>query len=568
MHGEFTQKYFNHVRGQGCPICAARGFDDSIITKEDVNNFFAEKFRKVHGSKYDYSKLNAEKMADKMTITCKKHGVFYQTGICHLRGAGCPECGQEIINQKLNTPFEEFVKKAREIHGNKYQYSEKSYINRKNKLKILCPVHGWFEQTGNDHLSGHGCPTCGRIKCDSNRRLDIMELIKKFNEIHHGKYDYSLVEYKKKQAKIKIICPIHGEFMQTAENHLNGCGCPKCALIESGLSRRMTFEEFCKRASERHSNKYTYFNSENFSIQDKIKISCPEHGIFYQTGVSHLAGNGCPKCNSCSSLKEISLRKIIEELICEDVCNNNRKILEGFELDILIESLKTAVEFNGIYWHNELFVDSNYHLFKTIKCNSKGYNLFHFFEDEFDNKIDVIKTKLLYCSDKLTNKIHARKCIFKEISIEESLKFFNDNSLEFITKIDKAYGLFFNDSLVYCGIINSGVLTCCSKNYTVVVGGLSKMIKHSKPLNISFNKRFHNGKSLEKLGFEESFHELPNYFYIKRNDEKRMSEEDILEEYFYPGFGDKHEFCNSLEYFRIYDCGKLVFCFKKSHNIF
>ena len=149
------------------------------------------------------------------------------------------------MRKKLTT--EEFIKKAREVHGDKYDYSKVEYNGSFAKVTIICPIHGEFEQTPCSHLRGGGCAKCNW----ENTRLTTEEFIRKAIEVHGNKYDYSKLEYKDAFKKVTIICPIHGEFEQVPSSHLIGFGCAKC----SGLAK-LTTEEFIKKAREVHGDKY------------------------------------------------------------------------------------------------------------------------------------------------------------------------------------------------------------------------------------------------------------------------------------------------------------------------
>lgn len=120
---------------------------------------------------------------------------------------------------KLTT--EQFIVKAKQIHGDKYDYSLVEYVSTKTKVKIICPVHGIFEQTPDRHLQKRGC-----FRCYSS----IDTFIKKAAKIHSDRYDYSLVTYINSQTKIKIVCHIHGVFEQEPNSHLCKRGCPKCKI--------------------------------------------------------------------------------------------------------------------------------------------------------------------------------------------------------------------------------------------------------------------------------------------------------------------------------------------------
>ena len=131
--------------------------------------------------------------------------------------------------KKLTT--QEFIEKARLVHGNKYDYSMAEYKNNKLKIKIICPMHGIFEQIPNSHLIGCGCSICASIikinRCRSTT-LTTEQFIEKANKIHNNRYNYSLVEYINNRTKVKIICPVHGTFEQTPDKHLQKHGCPLC----------------------------------------------------------------------------------------------------------------------------------------------------------------------------------------------------------------------------------------------------------------------------------------------------------------------------------------------------
>lgn len=122
-----------------------------------------------------------------------------------------------------------FIEEAQAIHGNKYDYSKAKYINNQIKVEIICPDHGEFWQTPNNHLRGSGCPKCKGVKLAKERNLTIEQFIKKAKEVHGDKYDYSLVDYKNTYTKVKIICLKHGIFEQAPHYHLSGNGCPYCS---------------------------------------------------------------------------------------------------------------------------------------------------------------------------------------------------------------------------------------------------------------------------------------------------------------------------------------------------
>ena len=195
---------------------------------------------------------------------------------------------------------EEFIERAKQIHGNKYDYSEVEYINNCTKVCIICPNHGEFWQTPSNHLSGKGCNKCKYVKIGDIRRNNLETFIEKAKLVHGDKYDYSKVEYKNAITKVCIICPEHGKFWQIPNSHLHGNGCPKCA--KNGV--KLTKEEFIERAKQIHGNKYDYSKVEYKNAITKVCIICNEkndfeieHGEFWQTPYNHLRGSGCLKCS-------------------------------------------------------------------------------------------------------------------------------------------------------------------------------------------------------------------------------------------------------------------------------
>lgn len=113
---------------------------------------------------------------------------------------------------------DDFIKRSSSLHNNFYDYVEE-YKNAHTKIKIMCPIHGEFEQKPYSHLQGIGCPKCGFIKSsDSNKKL-IDTFIFDSSRIHQNKYNYDKVIYKSNKTPVTIVCPIHGDFQQTPQSH-------------------------------------------------------------------------------------------------------------------------------------------------------------------------------------------------------------------------------------------------------------------------------------------------------------------------------------------------------------
>lgn len=128
------------------------------------------------------------------------------------------------MGKRLTT--QEFIEKARSLHGNKYDYSKAEYKGSKSNVIITCPIHGDFTQKAYTHLKGSGCPKCAK----EERKMTTEQYVERCKEVHGDKYDYSLVKYNDIHERVTIICPKHGPFEQIANSHLRGQGCLKCCF--------------------------------------------------------------------------------------------------------------------------------------------------------------------------------------------------------------------------------------------------------------------------------------------------------------------------------------------------
>ena len=219
---------------------------------------FIKRAREVHGDKYDYSKVEYVDSKTKVCIICKEHGEFIQQPNNHLRGIRCPKCGAEIRRKKRTHSVEDFLKKAKSIHGDKYDYSKVDYVNKKTKVCIVCPTHGDFWQSPEKHLFGQGCDKCFRKSIAKQYSMGRDKFIKRANTIHNGFYDYSGVDYVNGHTKVKIKCPIHGFFMQDPASHLAGHGCPVCADVENGKKKQKWTPENCQEEARKYKTKVEF----------------------------------------------------------------------------------------------------------------------------------------------------------------------------------------------------------------------------------------------------------------------------------------------------------------------
>ena len=321
----------------------------ALTTKE-----FIDKAKTVHGNKYDYSKTVYKKSIIPVIITCPIHGDFIQKPNYHLSGCGCPECGKITAKNARLLTKDKFIEACRCTHGDYYDYSLVDYNGIFEKIKIICPKHGVFEQTPSNHVNnGQGCPKCGNEHVALRRRKTVDVFISEAQNVHGNKYDYSKVDYKNSHTKVCITCPEHGDFWQAPSKHINGQDCPECAKSKIWDVRgRYTKEEFVKDATKIYGDLYDYSKVHKFpKLNAKETIICKQHGEFLKVVSKHLAGQGCPLCSKGKTSKEALLLEIIKRNFQNEIIISNyrnKSILKNNKsYDIFIPKYKIAIEYQG-----------------------------------------------------------------------------------------------------------------------------------------------------------------------------------------------------------------------------
>ena len=267
----------------------------------EKTKLFIEKARKMHGDKYDYSKVEYIRANDKVIIICKEHGEYLKMPNDHLSNQqGCKVCSRIAYANSKKMTTEIFIKKSKEIHGDyTYDYNKVLYIGCYDKVIITCKTHGDFQQSPYKHLYGDACNLCGIERARNKTMLSQQTFVERANAIHNNKYDYSKVLYNGLCETIIIICKVHREFKQKPREHLDGNGCQKCGKVYSP-----TTNEFIKNAINIHGDTYDYSKVVYDKAIIKVIIVCKSHGEFEQTPNSHLSGIGCFKCGRIECSKK------------------------------------------------------------------------------------------------------------------------------------------------------------------------------------------------------------------------------------------------------------------------
>lgn len=229
-HGEFLVKPERFlVLKYGCTGCSKEHCHKKLRKYKD---HFVEIANKTHDYKYDYSLVPENcRQLDLVTIICPDHGEFLQRIGPHAHGHGCQEC----TNSRPIT-LEEFLKRAKKKHGDKFNYSKVNYKSYTDEVVIICPKHEELLQTPNQHIIGHGCNECALEISGLKQRTGRDKFIEKANKVHGGRYKYHKVEYITAKDKVIISCDAHGDFSQTPDNHVNLVrGCPQCRMSKGEL---------------------------------------------------------------------------------------------------------------------------------------------------------------------------------------------------------------------------------------------------------------------------------------------------------------------------------------------
>lgn len=209
---------------------------------------FIEQAKFVHGDRYKYSKVDYIDSKNKIVIECKIHGEVEVVPTEHLKGRGCIKCSNESRFNKRKLTTEQFVEKAKEKHGDKYDYSLVDYINSTTKIKLICKSENhYFEQSPSNHLYGFGCIFCARITQGNSKRKNKYDFIKKAKKLHGDTYSYENVNYIDNTTAVNITCKHHGDYSQTPNAHLSKKGCMKCSRIYNSFIR----EDYVKMAKGR-----------------------------------------------------------------------------------------------------------------------------------------------------------------------------------------------------------------------------------------------------------------------------------------------------------------------------
>ena len=269
-HGEFWQTPDKHLNAkQGCPKCKGKQFS----TEERIIQF-----TKIHGDKYDYSKVKYVNNTTKICIICPRHGEFWQTPANHLKGKGCKLCRDEKLSMNRRSNNKEFIEKAKKIHGNDYSYDKIKYVNNVTPIEIVCPIHGSYWQKPIYHLDGCGCPECSNSSLEREFKNILIENNIKFIHTANKKdlpwiglqhLDFYLPEY-----NVAIECQGRQHFI--SDDYFGGDEKFKLTLERDlrkyNLCKKNNVKLYYYTASNcmKYENKFQYYSNNLYDSKETI----------------------------------------------------------------------------------------------------------------------------------------------------------------------------------------------------------------------------------------------------------------------------------------------------------
>ena len=544
--------YIHHSEPKTCKVCNKDPVFEGIkkgyrtycsLTCKSNDVFIKEKVKQTFEEKYGGHPMNNNKVKEKI-----KNTNLQKYGTEHVLSS-------TLVKQKIE---ETNLKK----YGVKRPLSSKT-IQDKTKKTML-------ERHGVEH----------GLQSDIIHKKTIDNLIKN--------NDWDVISLKIKETKLERYSDEnYNNIEKNRETNLNKYG------VDNVLKNKDFRLKMSRKKLENCLLKYKYGNISLRDIKGDIcTIFCDECKT--ESDINRhfmvMRGNGdkiiCTNCNpfgtTLHSSPEMELFNILNKEGI-DIKQGDRKLLNGLELDLVLPNNNTAIEFNGVYWHNELYCDKNYHLHKTRLCEDKGIELIHVFEDEWSFKQEIVLSIIKNKLNLTPNRVYARKCEIKEIPPKKYKDFCEQNHIQGYVSAKIKLGLFYDGELV--SIMSLGglrkslgskneidcyeMLRFCNKININVIGGASKLfnffIKTYNPIEIiSYSdRRYFNGDLYQKLGFKFISNTQPNYFYVKnsKREHRFKYRKDVLVKEGYNPNKTEHQIMLERKIYRIYDCGNKKWVF-------
>lgn len=519
--------------------------DLSFFTTDNVSGYKTREswFSKNHDD--EYSKINEYCSKLNIELNFKEKIWFYYNQLTER--PKCKTCGSEIkFRNRFDTPYGDFCS-LKCINSNKEEMliRQKKTFNKKYNIDFY-PQHVDFikkqkqtklEKYGNENYVNIEKIKKTKLEKYGDKNYNNLTKHKNTSQLLYGVDNYTKSTKFKEQINnnFKLLYP-NKLFIEINKFDVNIL-CEKCNNIYN-ITKQNLYER----------SKRNY----------ETCVICNPIGQTTQSGYED---------ELCTFLDELNVK----------YTRSNRLLENNQEIDILLTDYNIGIEFDGLYWHNELFVGNNYHLDKTNKCNNIGIELIHIFEDEWIYKKEIVKS-IIKNRINLTNEvIYGRKCKIKYVNQSDSVEFLNNNHIQGNVNSKVRLGLYYNDKLISLMTFSKGRIIMGGKsnewelnrfcniiNHSVI-GAADKLLKnfiknHSPEKIVSYSdKRIFNGNMYKKLGFSKISHSKPNYWYIikdKRYHRFNFRKSQLIKEGFDKDKTEK-QIMFDRKIYRIYDCGNI-----------
>jgi len=457
----------------------------------------------------------------------------------------CVECG-DVFQERKKYKRDLCSQKCRDIWQNRTENKE----NRINKSKEIL-------------MEKYGVDSIFKLK---NTQKEIQVKIKKTYSINKK----NIINKIKETKNIKYCDENYNNIKQIKETK-------NIKYCDENYNNRKKFNE---TLNNKLKNRLNNINYEIIDIMDDniLKVKHPDGHIFESPRPllilrlnenRELSTIKLPHSPNISNY-ELEIAEIMSKH-CDDFITSDKITIKPYELDFYLPNNKLAIEFDGLYWHSELFKDSKYHIKKTKLCNDLGIQLIHIFEDEWVHKKDIVVSMILNKLNLNQTKIYGRKCIIKEINNTNYSDFLEKNHIMGKTKSSIRVGLFYNEELVSVIGLQQQKDNClnlnrfCSKINHNVLGGASKLIKfienkyQPKEIITFADLRYSNGGLYKTLGFDVDKKINPNYWYSDYRNVLRIHRFNFRKKYLseFDKNKSEHEIMLERKMPRIYDCGMI-----------
>ena len=485
---------------------------------------------------------------------------------------------QKKIEEKRNQKFQEMLGKNYEVISSK----------REKKQAIIKFKHlecGKITWKASQHIIANkknDYEFCMHCKPESKKKLSIEQL----QEKKGTEKTLLLKELEKSNVLAKCVKCGH-EWVGSKINIIyNDSNCPLCYGNE-----KKTKENFQKEIDLLANSEYELL-SEYKTNKNHVILLHKTCGKEYRVRPDmFIRGNRCKHCGKVKnvSLVEKEFSDFIKKNYKKEIKTSERKLIKPYELDIYIPDLKLAFEFNGLFWHSEKHKANDLHLKKTELCEAKGIQMIHIFEHEWEQKQEIVKSKVLNLLGLTPTKVFARSCKIQKLETKQKNEFLEVNHIQGTCVSSINYGLFKDEELVAVmtfSKLRNGMssksetathelIRFATKLNTTVTGGFSKLLKNIcllhpeiKEIKTFASRTWSKGKVYERNGFVFSHNSKPNYFYFYNNDKtvhsRMLFQKHKLKEKL-KNFDPKlteYENMNNNKYYRIFDSGNKIYFLK------